>query len=418
MQIRKMGESKHQAKVVGLKGKSNTRDKGKPDPGEMRKITSVILPAPDAPAVFGQAPALHLRKMLSSSGVAAILSVDEVRQVDTDTVLLWNGAAACSKAMLQNMLKRGNFLLEDQNGNPLAAKVGASDYDVALAWMLGEGPPSRNLGVMTVGDFGTIYNRSLRKSEAPFCTTVTPENLREVEKRIYLSTYKGVTDFVTKYVWPAPALVLTRWFLRAGLTPNLVTFASVGLMFAAMYLFRDASYGLGLLAAWIMALFDTVDGKMARVSHTSSAFGNVLDHGMDLIHPPFWYLAWAIGLAKTSTPLPAGWHEPLVWSIFVVYIVIRLVEGYFIRRFGFHIHVWRRFDSFFRLIVARRNANLILLTSMWAIGRPDIGLILVAAWQVISLAVHVVQSLQAEFLVRRGPLRSWLELEAENAASN
>jgi phosphatidylglycerophosphate synthase len=413
-----MGKSKHQSTVVGFKGKSTTRGNGVTDPDKTGEIASIILPAPEAPEVFGQAPALHLRKMLTASGVSTILSPSEAQLVEADTVMIWNGAAACSKAMLQNMLKRGNFLLEDEQGRPLAARVTTAHYDAALAWMLGDGAPPRNLSVSSVGDFGTIYNRALRKSEAPFCTMVTPENLRAVEKRIYLSTYKGVTDFVTKYVWPAPALFLTRLFLRAGLSPNAVTFASVGFMFAAMYLFWDASYGLGLLAAWIMALLDTVDGKMARVSHTSSAFGNILDHGMDLVHPPFWYLAWAIGLAKTGTPLPAGWFEPLVGSIFAVYIVTRLFEGYFIRRFGFHIHVWRRFDSFFRLIVARRNANLVLLMAMWAVGRPDLGVILVAAWQIIALAVHVVQSLQAVILVRKHRLRSWLELEAENAVSN
>ena len=41
-----------------------------------------------------------------------------------------------------------------------------------------------------------------------------------------------------------------------------------------------------------MTFLDTVDGKLARVTLTSSPFGNVLDHSLDLIHPPFWYWAW------------------------------------------------------------------------------------------------------------------------------
>jgi phosphatidylglycerophosphate synthase len=45
-----------------------------------------------------------------------------------------------------------------------------------------------------------------------------------------------------------------------------------------------------------MTLLDTVDGKLARVTVASSKFGHVLDHGVDIVHPPFWYLAWGLGL--------------------------------------------------------------------------------------------------------------------------
>jgi len=39
---------------------------------------------------------------------------------------------------------------------------------------------------------------------------------------------------------------------------------------------------------------------------TYSSWGNIYDHGIDLIHPPFWYWAWFIGLGgaySLSEPL-------------------------------------------------------------------------------------------------------------------
>ena len=54
-----------------------------------------------------------------------------------------------------------------------------------------------------------------------------------------------------------------------------------------------------------MTFLDTVDGKLARVTITSTKLGNVFDHGIDLIHPPFWYLAWGMGLAL-DPPAIAG----------------------------------------------------------------------------------------------------------------
>jgi hypothetical protein len=74
-----------------------------------------------------------------------------------------------------------------------------------------------------------------------------------------------------------------------------------------------------------------------------------------------------------------------------------------------HIHVWRRFDSRFRLITARRNPNMVILAGFLAAGRPDWGLIAVAAWTLFSLIVHMVQLLQAVGVRLIGrPVRSWL----------
>jgi len=370
-------------------------------------MAAVIIPAPEAPKLFGLSPVVHLQKLLSGLGVTDTVSAGETPPEDAEILLFWNGGAVCSQAMLRHLLERENFLLKDEHGVPLAARVNADHQEATLAWMQNKGEPPQGLEVSVVEDLGTIYNFKLRKAEAPFCEMVTSENRKMMEKTIYLSTYKGVTDLVTKYVWPVPALFLTRFFLKLGWRPNGVTFVGVFFMFAAMYLFWQGSFGLGLVAAWIMAILDTVDGKMARVS---------LDHGMDLVHPPFWYLAWAIGLSQTDTPLFDGWFKPLIWTIFVTYIVVRLFEGYFIRRFGFHIHVWRRCDSFFRLIVARRNSNLLILMAMWAVGRPDLGVILVAAWQVVALVVHLIQTINAEISVRKGSLRSWMDIEADKAA--
>ena len=72
-------------------------------------------------------------------------------------------------------------------------------------------------------------------------------------------------------------------------SPNQVTFAGLLLTIAAFYLFWTGQFGWGLVAAWIMTFLDTVDGKLARVTLTSSKIGNVFDHGIDLIHPPFWW---------------------------------------------------------------------------------------------------------------------------------
>ena len=63
--------------------------------------------------------------------------------------------------------------------------------------------------------------------------------------------------------------------------------------------------------------------------------------------------------------------------------------------FKMEIHCWRPIDSYFRTITARRNPNLILLTLGTLAGRPDIGLVLVAAWTACSIGFHTVRLAQA-----------------------
>ena len=81
-------------------------------------------------------------------------------------------------------------------------------------------------------------------------------------------------------------------------------------------------------------VLDTVDGKLARCTGTSSKWGNIFDHGIDLVHPPFWWWAWAHGLDAYGTPLEPVYATMLLWAIVGGYVAQRLIEGIFMRRFG------------------------------------------------------------------------------------
>jgi phosphatidylglycerophosphate synthase len=254
-----------------------------------------------------------------------------------------------------------------------------------------------------------LTNDELRKRERPFMDRLEPATVRSLERASYFGAYKGVTDVLTKYLWPEWALVLTRWAARIGMTPNQVTLIGAILCAAAAVAFYYGWYWTGLALGLGFMVLDTVDGKLARCTITSSWWGNVFDHGLDLVHPPFWWWAWGVGLGAYGRPLGAN----IFWTVLAVivggYVVQRLIEGAFIGLFKMHIHVWRRFDSWFRLITARRNPNMVILLAFLIVGRPDWGLIGVAAWTLASLVVHLVQLAQAMAARARGrTITSWL----------
>jgi len=263
---------------------------------------------------------------------------------------------------------------------------------------------------LTVRDATTLqpsYVKKVLRSSRPLVLPIRPEHAEILELHLYAESYKSVTDLVTKFVWPLPTLWAVRWCTRIGIRPNAVTTVGLSLVFAVMWLFSQGHFGAGLVGAWLMTFLDTIDGKLARVTVTSTMAGHNFDHGIDLIHPPLWYTAWACGLADGGQ-----WSlsDPMLVAIFSGYIVGRILERCFIRLIGgFSLFAWRPFDSFFRLITGRRNSNLLLLTAFTAVGRPDLGLELVAAWTVISTVVLAVRVAQAiELRVHHKTLQSWI----------
>jgi phosphatidylglycerophosphate synthase len=254
---------------------------------------------------------------------------------------------------------------------------------------------------------GGSYNHALRKRATPYAMLLGGMPLRIIEWRMFKGAYKGVTDFVTKWFWPWPAFFVTRWCAAARITPNAVTAASFVMVLAALWLFVAGYFALGVIAAWFMTFLDTVDGKLARVTLTSSKWGNVFDHGIDLIHPPFWYFGWYYGIAALG--LESAWQVPALWIIVLGYVLGRLQEGFFLWRFKVEIHAWRAIDSWFRLFTARRNPNLAIMTVAVVAGHVDIGFLAVAVWTILSLAFHFLRIGQAIAAKARGEaVQSWL----------
>ena len=266
------------------------------------------------------------------------------------------------------------------------------------------------LKIVAYEDGPTIENKQLRKRETPFLMALGSDTVRAIERASYFGAYKGVTDILTKYLWPEWALVLTRICARLHVTPNMVTTVGAVFCVVATVLFAKGFYGTGMACGLVFMVLDTVDGKLARCTITSSAWGNVFDHGMDLVHPPFWWWFWATGLAFWGLEYDTATFWWVQGAIQGGYLVQRLIEGVFMRQNGMmHIHVWRRFDSQFRLITARRNPNMVILFVSMLFARPDVGLIAVAWWTAISCAVHAVRLVQAWLVrARGGAITSWL----------
>ena len=361
----------------------------------------IVVPIGDNPTrIWGMSNAERIRRIAAKRGLHAGEGEGPRLLVDTryafDPPLLSYMAGEPDTALVRD----GCVVLAHVRAAEAAERV----HQAIAAGAAGLG--GADLRVIEYGPGFSLYNNELRKREQPFLMRLVPENVRKIERASYFGAYKGVTDILTKYLWPEAALVLTRLAARVGATPNMVTALGAILCVAATILFWNGHYWWGMASGLVFMVLDTVDGKLARCTVTSSKWGNVFDHGIDLVHPPFWWWAWAVGLSAWRLAYPSGKFAWVIGAILGGYLVQRLIEGAFMRLFGMHIHIWERVDSRFRLITARRNPNMVLLFVAMLFGRPDLGLEWVAWWTVLSCLFHAVRLVQA--LSRRDKIVSWL----------
>jgi phosphatidylglycerophosphate synthase len=252
------------------------------------------------------------------------------------------------------------------------------------------------------------YIVNLRRDLEPYLFTVKSDAARQrIERFLFWSNYKGSTDFMTKYVWPPLVWALVRPLARWGVHPNWVTGVSIAATLGAIPLWSAGWWGTGFFLAYLMSLLDSVDGKLARLTYTYSRLGNVLDHGLDLVHPPFWYLAWAWGLSS-GDPQSSVFQASL-W-MFGFYVADRLCAPIFKRRTGRSIHGYLPIDVQIRTFISRRNVNLPFFTAAVAIDalRPGTGWELstgvfyaIVAWQAVCVVYHAVRTVQF-FNVEKG----------------
>jgi len=358
--------------------------------------------------LWGLSASERLRRQLKEAGGTEVVA-SPAGLPGSGPVLLLNGHYLFEVRTLAGMLSLENVLLIcPQDGGVAAALVDADNVEIASRCVKGETPAaSAQLEMITPGDLGA-FNEALRSAQTPFLEPVSAERKADLENRLYGNAYRGITDLVTKFLWPRPAKKAVHLAAAAGVSPNTVTTIGLILVLAACYLFLQGHYFSGLAAGWMMTFLDTVDGKLARVTVQSSTFGHLYDHVIDLFHPPFWYILWGMSLSGFE-PVLGFSQVQMYWLIVIGYVVGRIVEGIFPLLGNCSIFTWQPFDAWFRLVTARRNPCLIILTASALIGRPDWGFVAVTFWTVFTTLFMLVRLLQG-FAVRlkSGPLQSWL----------
>jgi len=344
-------------------------DSGRPDPAEARDKWPF-------PVRIARGAGGIKARIAAACGTAPVLAVD----IDT-----------LADARLYDFLaQQPGAVAAEENGAVLALITDAATLR-AEATSLRDALPA-DFPRLTQDAFPGFI-RNLRRTLPFYLFKVTDAAERKaVERFLFWSNYKGSTDFFTKYVYPPLVWLSVRPLARLRVHPNWVTAISILLTLAVVPLAATGHFLAGFLCAYGMSVLDSVDGKLARLTFTDSKLGNILDHGLDLVHPPFWYCAWAYGLTLGTGPegggdLSSPVFQASLWML-GLYVLDRLILKIYPSRFGRGLHTHAPMDGFVRTFISRRNINLPLFTVGYYVWLGVETIYLILAWQALTCLYH------------------------------
>lgn len=351
-----------------------------------------------------------MKLLIRGSSVHSIFSIpsDEFCQRQTtllakvfgpDFVVVMRADIIATDTLLTWLSQTGPALIRAETGEALLAFGPISaEHELTQAF---DAPNTATMKSYTVGQ-SSFFARKLRRREPITVYDLRSEKNRKVEKAMFDLSYKGITDCVTKYVFPIPTWHAVQLLSRLKITPNMVTIIGIILCVLAAVWFYQGLVLWALLAGWIMTFLDTVDGKLARVTATSSKIGNILDHGTDLIHPPFWWVCIGMGILKYGPNVSV---LNILWAttaLVLTYFIGRFGEEFFKRSFGFNAYMWRPFDKYLRLFIARRNTILVILTLGFVTGFYAVSFYIAAAWSVLTISIQLARLAFARHKAKAG----------------
>ena len=213
---------------------------------------------PSDVTLWGLDPGSRLHRQLNEIGKTASDDFEEISWVDhaeklpaSGGVLLFNGGYIFENRTVEAVIATRNCVLQ-QGGETAAAFVEADLAASVIDHMRGQDLALANgLTVISTDDLKT-FDTTLRRSTKPLLEPVSPARKKELENKLYGNAYRGITDLVTKFVWPRPAKQAVHVCAGLGITPNMVTSIGLLLVIAACFLFAHQYYAWGLLAGWIM----------------------------------------------------------------------------------------------------------------------------------------------------------------------
>ncbi len=211
---------------------------------------------------------------------------------------------------------------------------------------------------------------------------------------IIQAAQKHTLDLPAQWLHPFFENRLVRLLCNTPITPNHVTLFTAFLGAAVGLLFLNGILWWGAILAYIVAILDGVDGKLARTKLQTSRLGEV-EHVIDFFVEQSWYLCLTLYLAgRADQPVidPSMMSPTLIIWIGGVLMASDVFDkllymwGHMV--FGKQLDELGVFERRFRLIGGRRNVYLWFFLIGFGAGYPVPAFMIASVWALCTALIH------------------------------
>jgi phosphatidylglycerophosphate synthase len=257
-----------------------------------------------------------------------------------------------------------------------AARLHAQSLDAA-------GPEAAAVTVVDAGSLPSYWEAM--HGEVPLhLRRIASERDAEDAWQILLDYIQRRTlELPARYFDPFFENILVRRFAPTSITANQVTLATTVLGFVVAALYFTGWLRVGVMLAIFVEVLDGVDGKLARITRTTSKAGEY-EHILDFFYENSWWLALGFFLHRSGSDF--AWIAALLMVAFdlidnVIYSIADV-------RWGRSVDNATPFLSRFRLVAGRRNIYTWIFLPGFFLGAPAYSFYLAVVWAGITAAVH------------------------------
>ena len=202
---------------------------------------------------------------------------------------------------------------------------------------------------------------------------------------MYANSFKGTMEFVAVYGYRIPVRELTRLTAKTPITPNVVTAAAQICSFGAIPFLAYGWLWTGLLLAAGFIIFDSLDGKLARMTIRLSKAADKFDHLTSAPTRMGWYFAmgWYLSNGNLSSEI-----MPFALAYAAMPVIDKLTGAIFNAKFGRSPLDYTPLDGKVHLFTVRKNDIFLMLIAM-IFGFIQTAYIAAACWAVLTWIWHL-----------------------------
>ena len=167
-------------------------------------------------------------------------------------------------------------------------------------------------------------NRKKRKDAKAELWENAPWLQKEADKIKAARKSRDTEDPVDVLLHDPIAIRLTQRFIKAGVSANAVTFMSLLVGVAGSALFYSHNFWINLIGVLLVifaAILDCCDGQIARLTHTSSQFGRVLDGAVDIANFLAIYIVLGLRMMDETIPFTGMKWSYVIWILVILAMV-------------------------------------------------------------------------------------------------